>query len=134
MMEHTGCSARTDKKYRAIAQARKHPWAYYQVGKVHLCSDILIFHDYNQYTWFSKLLFHLAYWNWTQMQKQLRKSFVLIVTIEYQNVWASVNFCHLIIGPGMLPGLSNRPKLDSSFIGSPCILTNLWLEEPNNIY
>ena len=61
------------------------------------------------------------YWYWSQMKKQFRKSFALIVTMEYQNVRASVNFCHLIIGPGMLPGLVKRPKLYSSFSGSPCM-------------
>ena len=54
------------------------------------------------------------------MKKQFIKSFVLVVTMEYQNVRESVNFCHLKIGQGMLPGLSNRPKLYSSFSGSPC--------------
>ena len=40
--------------------------------------------------------------------------------MEYQNVRASVNFPPLIIGPGMLPGLSNRPILFVSSRGSPC--------------
>jgi hypothetical protein len=31
----------------------------------------------------------------------------LIVTLEYQNVRASVNFSPRIIGPGMLSGLRN---------------------------
>ena len=31
--ETTGCSKETDKKYWSIAQARKHPWAYYQGEK-----------------------------------------------------------------------------------------------------
>ena len=54
------------------------------------------------------------------MKKQFRKSFVLIVTMEYQNVRASVNFSHLIIGPGMLPGLCNKCILFISSRRSPC--------------
>ena len=50
------------------------------------------------------------------MKKQLRKSFVFIVTMEYQNVRASVKFSPLIIiGPGMLPGLCN----DQYFLSVP---------------
>jgi hypothetical protein len=52
------------------------------------------------------------------MKQQLRKSFVLIVTMEYQNVRASVNFPPQIKGPSMLPGLCNRPIL--YFSRSPC--------------
>ena len=55
-----GWSAGTDKKYWSIAHARKHPWAYYQGGKVNWCSYILIFHGHNQHKSFSKLLFQLA--------------------------------------------------------------------------
>ena len=61
-------------------------------------------------------------WNWSQMKQQFRKSFVLIVTTEYQNVRASVNFPPLSIGPGMLPGLCNRPILFVSSRGTPCII------------
>jgi hypothetical protein len=43
------------------------------------------------------------------MKKQFTKSFVLIVTMEYENVQASVFFSPLIIGPGIFPGLCNRP-------------------------
>jgi hypothetical protein len=56
----SGWSAGTDKKYLSIALARKHPWAYYQGGKVHWCLYILIFHGHNQYKWFAKLTFHLT--------------------------------------------------------------------------
>jgi hypothetical protein len=38
-------------------------------------------------------------------EKKIKKSFLLIVTMEYQNVRASVNFSLLIIGPGRIPGL-----------------------------
>ena len=54
------------------------------------------------------------------MKKQFRKSFVIIVTMEYQNVQASVNFSHMIKGPAMLPGLCNRPILFVSSRGTPC--------------
>jgi hypothetical protein len=54
------------------------------------------------------------------MKMQFRKSFVIIVTMEYQNVQASVNFSHMIKGPGMLPGLCNRPFLVDSSQGTPC--------------
>ena len=56
----TGWSAGTDNTYWSIVQARKHPWAYCQGGKVYWCSYILIFDGHNKYKWFSKLLFHLA--------------------------------------------------------------------------
>ena len=56
------------------------------------------------------------------MKKQFRKSFVIIVTMEYQNVQASVNFSHVIKGPGMFPGLCNRPILFVSSRGTPCIM------------
>jgi xanthine/uracil permease len=35
LLLYTGCFAGTEKKYWSIAQARKHPWAYYQGAKVH---------------------------------------------------------------------------------------------------
>ena len=54
------------------------------------------------------------------MKKQFRKSFVMILTMKYQNVRASVNFSPLIIGPGIPPGLCNRPILFVSSCGSPC--------------
>jgi hypothetical protein len=57
------------------------------------------------------------------MKKPFGKSFVIIVTMEYQNVQASVNFSHMIKGPGMLPGLCNRPILFVSSRGTPCTLT-----------
>ena len=40
--------------------------------------------------------------------------------MEYQNVQASVNFSHLIIRPGILPCLCNRPILFVSSRGTPC--------------
>jgi hypothetical protein len=40
--------------------------------------------------------------------------------MKYPNVQASVNFSHLIIGPGMLPFLCNRPILLVSSRGTPC--------------
>jgi hypothetical protein len=55
------------------------------------------------------------------MKRQFRKSFVMIVTMEYQNVRASVNFSSLIIGPGMLLGLCNKCILFISSRGSPCM-------------
>jgi hypothetical protein len=54
------------------------------------------------------------------MKKQFRKSFVFIVTMEYQNVRASVNCSTLIICPGMLPDLCNRPILFLSSCETPC--------------
>jgi hypothetical protein len=42
------------------------------------------------------------------------------VTMEYQNVQASVNFSHMIKDPGMLPGLCNIPILFDSSQGTPC--------------
>ena len=54
-------------------------------------------------------------------EKQFRKSFVIIVTMEYQNVQASVNFSHMKKGPGMHPGLCNRPILFVSSRLTPCI-------------
>ena len=56
------------------------------------------------------------------MKKQFRKSFVIIVTMEDQNVQVSVNFSHMIKGPGKLPGLCNRPILFVSSRGTPCRL------------
>ena len=60
-------------------------------------------------------------------EKQFIKSFVLVVTMEYQNGLVLV-----IIGPGMLQGLSNKPKLYSSFSESPCsfhfiLIWQFWL-------
>jgi hypothetical protein len=56
------------------------------------------------------------------MKKQLKKLFVIIVTMEYQNVQASVNLSHMIKGPGMLPGLFNRSILFDSSQGTPCLI------------
>jgi hypothetical protein len=53
------------------------------------------------------------------------------VTMEYQNVQASVNFSHLLKGPGMLPCLCNRPILFVSSRGTPCIYTQMQKEKQN---
>ena len=87
----TGWSTETEIKF----------WSITQISKDCVC----IFHKF-------QFLFKLK-----PCEKPI---YLLIVTIKYQNVRSSVNFCHLIIGPGMLPGLSNRPKLYFSFSGSPC--------------
>ena len=94
-------------------------WTFWSVA-VDLYSALRDFYTrFNRFCVYFYLNFNF-YWIWSLMKKQFIKSFLLVDNMEYQNVRASVNFCHLIIGPGMLPGLSNRPKLYSSFSGSPC--------------
>jgi hypothetical protein len=44
--------------------------------------------------------------------------------MEYQNVQASLNFSHMIKGPGMLTGRCNRPILFVSSRGTPCKTTD----------